>query len=238
MKDIVGAMAKEREYLSFRMKGEEPYHFVDAVKEYGFESLEEYFNAKKDYEFSQLKFEVFEAQTESAVKDVITILKAKKTAVLFVPTDKTVIWNGNQGEYDASYCEKCNIPIYFLGTSGGTIVTTEGDINIGICYPKTVRINERFILDKIADILRKYTYKPVEVVGNDVLAGGVKVIGSSVYVENGQFMFVAVVSMTDKSELIQSICKKHSEKQPGYIDFMNKHKFREEVEKWLRVNCT
>ena len=32
--DIIGAMNKEREYLSFRMKGEEPYHLVDAVKEY------------------------------------------------------------------------------------------------------------------------------------------------------------------------------------------------------------
>jgi hypothetical protein len=58
MKDIIGAMAKEREYLSFRMKGEEPYHFVDAVKEFGFESLREYFDARFDHVFEKHKQEI------------------------------------------------------------------------------------------------------------------------------------------------------------------------------------
>ena len=52
MRDILEAIQKEKEYLSFRMKDEEPYHLVDAVKEYGYNSLDEYFAAKRRYEIS------------------------------------------------------------------------------------------------------------------------------------------------------------------------------------------
>lgn len=231
--DIIGAMNKEREYLSFRAKGEEPYHWADAVKDYGFESLNEYFEAKRDYEFSLLRFEVIETTPERAIDDVMATIEAKKTAILFAVTDKTLVWNGNQGDYNASYCEECGIPIYPLGTNGGTIVSTPGDLNIGICIPKNPELNSRYILEAFAKIFRKYTNKLVEVDGNDVLVGGIKVLGSSTYEKNGQFMLITPVSMSDKTQLICEICKKHSTKQPGYIDFMTSDQLKREIEKWV-----
>ena len=233
MKDIVGAMAKANEYLEYRKKGEEPYHLVDAVKEYGFESLEEYFNAKRDYEFSQLQFEVMDTTPEKAISDVLGCIESKKTALLFAVTDKTLVWNGDGSEFNESYCEECRIPIYPLYTNGGTIVSTPGDLNIGICFPEIKKLGSHYILNRFAEIFEKYTQKDISVQGNDVLVDGVKVLGSSSYRQNGMFVLITPVSLSEKGDLISEICLKHSTKQPGHIDFMDAAILREEVEGWL-----
>lgn len=230
--DIIGAMNKEREYLSFRMKGEEPFHLVDAVKEYGFNSLKDYFDAKRDYEFSQLKFEVVETTPERAIAEVMSTIEAKKTALLFAITNKTLVWNGNGGQYNAEYCNECGIPVYPYLTGGGTIVSNQGDINIGICVPDNLQFNSGYFLERLAKILQKYTYKNVIACGNDVLVDNIKVIGGASYLMNGMFMFVASMSLSDKTELIKCICQKHSNKQPGYIDFVDANTIMLEIKKW------
>lgn len=232
--DIIGAMNKEREYLSFRAKGEEPFHLVDAVKEFGFQSLKEYFAAKKDYEFTQLKFDVVETTPDKAIEDVLDTIAKKKTAVLFAVTDKTLVWNGNNGQYNAEYCNECGIPIYPLYTGGGTIVSTVGDLNIGICFSADLTVDEKYILNKFAQTFKKYTDKPVKVSGNDILIDNIKILGSSIYKENGMFMFITPVSLSNKTELICKICLKHSTKQPGNIDFMNAEKLKNEVLSWSK----
>ena len=236
--DIIGAIEKEREYLSFRVKGEEPYHLVDAVKEYGFESLKDYFDAKRNYQFSQLEFEVVETTPENAIADVLACIEAGKTAVLFTETDKTLVWNGDNGEYNESYCAECGIPIYPLHTGGGTIVSTPGDLNIGICLPENTRVDAGYILNGFAEMFKKYTNEEIEIDGNDVLIGGRKVLGSSVYKQNGMFMFITPVSLSEKEDLVCEICLKHSTKQPSHIDFMTAAQLRGEVERWLKVLST
>lgn len=234
--DIIGAMNKEREYLSFRAKGEEPYHLVDAVKEYGFESLNEYFEAKRDFEFTHQKFELIETTPEKMVANIFDIIEKKRTSFLFTITDKTLVWNGNNGAYNAEYCNECGIPIYSFYTGGGTIVSTPGDFNFGICVPLDTNVNCDYILNRISKIFKKYTNKQVEVSGNDIIVGGLKVLGSAFYKNNKMFMFVASVSMSNKNDLICNICYKHSTKQPGYIDFMTAEQLRGEIEKWLKVS--
>lgn len=236
MGDIVKAIEKEKEYLSYRMKGEEPFHLVDAVKECGFDSLGEYFSAKKVHEFSCLPFEVIETTPEKAITDVLETIKEKRTAVLFADTEYTLVWNGNNSTFNESYCEECGIPVYPLQTGGGTIVSTAGDLNIGICIPMDFGIDANFILNGFADIFRKHTSKAVEVKGNDVLIDGLKVLGSSVYDTDEMFTLITPVSLTEKAELIASICTKHSEKQPHHIDFMNSAILRQEVAEWLKLS--
>lgn len=235
MGDIVKAIEKEKEYLQYRMKNEEPYHITDAIKEYGFESLDEYFRAKRDYKISNLSFELIETTPAQAISDVLKTINEKKTAVLFANTEYTLVWNGNNSQFNESYCDVCGIPVYPLQTGGGTIVSTEGDLNIGICIPKNIDIDERHILDSFADIFRKHTDKPVEVIGNDILVDDFKVLGSSTYHMNGMFMFITPVSLSEKSKLIANICQKHSDKQPSYIDFMDKDILRQEVKLWLQI---
>jgi hypothetical protein len=234
MSDIVKAIEKEKEYISYRMKGQEPFHLVDAIKECGFESLEKYFEAKSIYEFSNLSFEVIETTPSKAIEDVMDVMAKRKTAVLFADTERTIVWNGNNSAFNETYCAECNIPIYQLQTGGGTIVSTAGDLNIGICVPQELG-NAQIVLNGLAKILRKYTDMAVEVVDNDILVGGYKVVGSSTYNINGMFMFITPVSLSEKSELIRNICKKHSVKQHRHIDFMDNTTLRQEVAEWLRV---
>lgn len=231
--DIIGAINKEREYLSFRMKGEEPYSFQQEIRKYGFESIEDYLKAKRDYEFSLLKFEVIETNAEKAISDVFKAIEQRRTSVLFAKTDKTLVWNGNSGNYNVEYCTECNIPIYPLNTGGGTIVSTPGDLNIGICYPENEKFDSTYILNKFVEVFKKYTDKPVIASGNDILVNEYKVLGSATYRASGMFVFVTPVSMSEKDQLVCNICLKHSTKQPGYIDFITADRLREEVEIWL-----
>jgi hypothetical protein len=235
MKDIVKAMAKEQEYLGYRAKGEEPFHLVDAVKECGFDDLNDYFKAKAKYEFEQLSFEIVETTPVRAIADVMKCIEEKKTAILFAVTPYTLIWNGTNSPFNEIYCEEHKIPVYPLYTGGGTIVSTFGDLNIGICVPNTAHINVRLFLDGIANILRNLTDNEVTVDGNDILIGGKKVLGSASYNSNGMFVFITPVSMSDKNDLIDCICIKKSSKSPSHIDFMDAYGLRQEVVEWLKV---
>ena len=233
--DILGAINKEREYLSFRMKGEEPYSFLEEVKKYGFSNISEFIKAKKDYQFSLIKFKIVNTTPDKAIKEIFSTIENKITAVLFADTDKTLVWNGDNGNYNAEYCSQCEIPIYPLYTGGGTIVSTSGDLNIGICFPENSEYNSNYILNKIAEIFKSYTDKSVVISKNDILVDGFNVLGSSSYYNNGMFVFITPVSMSDKTQLICEICQEHSTKQPGYIDFMTSKQLREEIKRWLKI---
>ena len=235
MSDIFKAIEKEKEYLSYRMKNQEPFHLVDAVKECGFASLNEYFQAKKNYQLSSLGYELIETEPLKAIADVLDSIAKKKTAVLFADTLFTLVWHGDNSEINLEYCVKHTIPVLPLQTSGGTIVSTVGDLNIGICVPQSIGVDASFLLNGFADIFRKYTDKTVTVDGNDVLVDGFKVMGSSTYHKFGMFMFITPVSLSEKSELIANICVKQSDKQPRHIDFMDGATLRREVRTWLNL---
>lgn len=235
-KDIVKAIEKEKEYLEYRKQGKEPFHLVDAIKDCGFDSIKEYFESKSRYEFDNLSFEIIETEPERAIQDVMHCIVNKKTSILFSVTPYTLIWNGNYGQFNNIYCEEHKIPVFPLHTNGGTIVSTTGDLNIGICIPKSTITATTFILDEIANILRKYTNKEVLVDKNDILVDGKKILGSSTYNTNGMYVFITPVSMSEKNNLIDCICIKHSEKVPSYIDFMTADELRQEVLRWLQVH--
>ena len=234
--DIIGAMNKEREYLSFRMKGEEPFHLVDAVKEYGFNSLKDYFDAKRDYEFSQLKFEVVETTPERAIAEVFRAIETKSNKIGFIDIDYTLVLSGNQGDANVDYCAECNIPIYPYYTNGGSSVATAGDFLLGICMPEVPGLPQvSYMLNRICSVFRKYSNSLFEVNGNDILMNGNKILGSAVYRQNGRIVLINYMSFSDKKDLIDNVCLKHSTKQPGYIDFMTRDRLREEVMKWTKT---
>lgn len=232
--DIIGAMNKEREYLSFRAKGEEPYHWADAVKEYGFKSLNEYFKAKRDYEFSQLKFELVETTPDKAISEVFKAIETQKNKIGLIDIDYTLVLSGNQADANVEYCSNCNIPIYPYYTNGGSTVATSGDLLVGICFAKTRELNPSFVLEKIKNILKKYSSADFSVAGNDILMNGNKILGSAVYRQNGMFVLINYLSFSDKAELIKEVCLKHSTKQPGHIDFMSREQLKAEVKEWLK----
>ena len=225
----------EREYLEYRRRGQEPYHLVDAIKELGFENLAEYFREKRDYNFNSLKFEIIETTPSNAIEDVLNTIEYQKTAILFATTTSTLIWHGNNSIFNEEYCSDCGFPVLPIHTGGGTMVSTEGDLNLGICIPKSIGYISKDILNGLANIFRKYTDKQVVVDKNDILIDGYKVVGSSAYNNDKMLMFITPISLTEKSELVDNICLKKSNKIVGYVDFMDADTLREEICLWLQI---
>ena len=235
MADIVKAIAKEKEYLSYRRKNEEPFHLVDAVKECGFDSLSDYFKAKLEHTFNSLKFSLVTKKPSECIDYFFEMMKAKETGVVFINSDETFVFSGESKPYDAEYCEENHIPIYPLYTRGGAIVSTEGDFSIGICFPETVGADVQFILSKLKGIFGKYM-GGVTVNGNDLLLNGEKICGSIMYHQNGMKCFACHFSFKDNSELIERICNiSGSIKMPTVISGLTVELFKKELSEWLKL---
>ena len=235
MADIVKAIEREKEYLSYRAKGEEPFHLIDAVKECGFESLDEYFNAKAEYLFDKLNFAYGETPPNEAIANIFLLMGTKETKVLFVPSKETFVFSGTSKAFNEEYCKANNIPIYPLYTGGGTIVSTEGDFSLVICYPENTSADINFILGKLKEIFDT-TMSNVTISGNDILLNGMKICGSVMYRQNGMMCFAAHFSFKDNSELIEQICGvSGSVKTPTTIDGFTVNMFKKAVREWLRI---
>lgn len=235
MADIVKAIEKEREYLSYRMKGEEPYHLVDAIKELGFESLDEYFNAKRDYEFSQIQFEVVETSPSDCISEGLRLLDNEITGAVIVECDHTFVFSGDTKPFDEEYCNTNDIPIYPLYTRGGTMVNSTGDFAFGVCVPASVVSKPQYFLRKIAALLSELMPN-IAVEDNDIMLNGCKVCGTTGYTRNGMYLFIADFSFSDKSELIEKICSvSNSIKPVSYINGTSASVFKGELKKWLKI---
>lgn len=239
MSDIVKAIEKEKEYLSYRMKGEEPFHLADAMRECGFASLDEYFEAKKKYDFNAISFAVIDANSPlECVDDIFAVITGRKNAVIFVDINHTVAWTQVNSGCNVEYCKQHGIPIIPVGAKGtGTLVSTPNDFGIGICIHEDNRFNLDFFVNGFVEIFRKYTDKEIVNQGNDIMYDGKKVCGFTFYDLNNMFMIISPISFSEKAELVANICtNKPQTKEVGYIDFMDRDDLRREVEAWLKCH--
>lgn len=241
MTDIEKAVVREEEYLSFRMKGKEPFHLIDAIKECGFKSLEEYFTAKREYKFANQRFEFIVKEPSNCIDEGLRLLDTKTPGVVFVDCDETFVYAGTSKPYNEVYCEENNIPVYPLHTAGGAIVGVAGDFSMGICVPQCIGANSKFMLDKFKTLLSKHL-SVIEIDGNDVLQNGMKIVATTSYEKNGMFLFIAHFSFSEREELIGNICVntfsrlRTREKIPYFIEDMTREQLKQEVSEWLQVH--
>lgn len=236
--DIKRAVEIEKKYLEHRMKGEEPFHLVDAVKECGFETLDEYFAVKQDYSFGQIQFHLVEQPMPGGVAEIFKMVQSNEPGVLFVDWEDTYVVCANKGleEFNREYCEEHNITFFPLYTPGGTIVGSKGDFSFGVCCPRSIVDDCGYILDNVKTILQRHTEKEITVRGNDICADGNKICGSAWYKAGDVFMVIMHFSFSDLSDLISNICKTTKTGKPvAYVDFMTRDTFKMEVAEWLRV---
>lgn len=235
MGDIIKAIAKEKEYILYRMKGEEPFHLVNAVKECGFESLADYFKAKTEYTFINLRFSFVKKKPSECIDYFFKMMDEKDTGLVFIDSDETFVFSGESKPYNAEFCEANNIPVYPLYTEGGAIVSTKGDFSIGLCFPEYAGADVFFILDKLKGIFSKYMSE-VKVNNNDLLLNGEKICGSIMYHRNGMKCFACHFSFKDNAELIEKICNiSGSIKTPTFITGLTVEMFKKELKKWLNL---
>lgn len=230
--DIKKAIQIEDEYIKCRLRGEEPFHLADKICECGFDGLEQYFEEKKEYLFSQIQFQKFEANPLDAVSKIESIIRAGIDGVLLVDTNQTVVYYGDV-EFNREYCEDNDIPLVSIGTSAGAFITAPNEISIGIFLPSEIGIDGEWILQKFKNIFERYMDNVV-VDNNDILVDGKKVLGSAFYNIGNRFGFVSHISFTDNLDTISAICHPStSGKIPGYITAMTRDDLRREVMEWL-----
>lgn len=247
MADIVKAIAKEKEYLEYRMKGEEPFHLVDAMRELGYNSLKEYFDEKKEYKFSSLPFELIIKNPDDCIAEGLRLLDTKTVAVVFVDCNETFVYSGESKPFNEEYCKENNIPVYPLYTAGGSIVGASGDLSIGICIPDSLELGEKYMLEKVREILSKYV-SSISVDNNDILQDGCKICATTGYKKNGMYLFIAHFSFSDRIDLINEICSVSNAstfsmrrtvpqvtKTPSYIQDVSRDVLKMEVLEWLEV---
>lgn len=234
MKDIEKAIEKEQEYLEHRTRGEEPFPLIDAIKMCGFDGLDEYHKAKREYEFNQLQFTYEECRPDTCLLQVFQAILNGQTIFQFMISDTTFVFNCRD-DFNKDFCDKHNIPVYYTEANGGTIVSTSGDVSLCICIPENLGVDDSYILSNIASILSQYT-DGIVVDGNDILQDGRKILGSATYRQNGMYALVAHMSFNDNSSLISQIClKPMAGKIPGSLRNISPEQFREEVIRWLRI---
>lgn len=236
--DIARAVELEKAYLEHRMKGEEPFHMIDAIKECGFETLEEYFAVKQDYLFGQLQFRYVDKPMPGGVAEIFEVIKSNAPGALFVDWERTYVVCANAGleEFNREYCIENKIPFFPLYTDGGTIVGAKGDFSLGICCPQFAVNDYHYILNGVKNILQRHTEKEVTVRGNDICVDGNKICGSASYRSGKVLMVIMHFTFTDLSDLISKICRTTKTGKPvTYIDFITRDTFKTEVAEWLRV---
>lgn len=236
MKNIKEAIELEKQYIQFRLEGKEPFSFANEIKKLGFANLNDYYNAKLDYQISELEFSVEETSPLEAAALIMSYMRQKKNGILLMDTHEVIAYCGSK-DFNREYCIENNIPIIDYYSNGGTMIASENEFNIGLVMPPLEGLTSNYILQKIKNILDEY-YDEGEVVvdNNDILINGKKVCGATVYPTSEIFGFTAQFSFDDKSELISKICypsESGSNKEPGFIDKLTRKELREKILLWL-----
>ena len=233
MADIRKAIEKEKEYISNIINNVDTPALIDLLKEYGFNSLDDYFTAKKEYKFLNCGMKIKEINTGDGIETIMNLLINKSPTLLFNENSETFVYRLTD-EMNDEYCINNNIPVYDIYADGGTIVVNNGDLSIAIIIPDDIEINNEYILNGIKNILLKY-FENVEVDNNDIMINNKKCIGTAHINKNGMIAFVASCSFSDKTELIRNICIAPSSKIAGYIDnnSLSRDKLKEELSLWL-----
>lgn len=227
---IEKAITAEQTYLQRRLEGED---IALDLSEYGYTDLDAYFADKRDYQLRYCGIEIHET-TMNDIENRVETAVIGKTPSIWIPTaDSVFVWHGNE-PIDAELCDELGVRIYDMNYIGGTIVSGAEDLSFAIIIPEAIDIGTSYVLDKLQGAMSKYL-DDVVIDGNDILVGGVKVLGSMNRRVNGVYVFACQISYADRTELINKLCYKQSSKTPGYIDSakLSKQTLKNEVLEWL-----
>lgn len=218
---------------------EEEISFIDQMKNLGYDSLEDFFNDKIEYEMQQvLRDNVYSVSPKEAMPTLQKLIQEQKYGIVSVYTNETCVHHGQDSSktLNRQYCEEYNIPIYPYDSFGGNIVATEGDYSVALLLPLTIDISAGFVLKKTVDILCNY-FNNVQSNDNDILIDNKKVAGATSFGTDRFFFLIYHFSMSEKEELIRAICgEPTSGKYPGFIDttILSTEELMEDFLSWLQ----
>ena len=227
---IEEAMQAEQQYLAAKLAGEA---VTLDLTPYGYAELEDYFADKRDYRLRHCGVAVQETTMEDIAGRVEAAVQAG-TPSLWIPTaEAPFVWHGSDA-LDRALCAELGVQVYDMNYIGGTIVSGPEDLSFALIVPERIDISTPYVLRRLREAMAAHL-GDVRIDGNDILVGGVKVLGSMQRRVNGVYVFACQISYADRSELIGKLCSKQSGKTPGYIDGaqLPKQTLKNEVLAWL-----
>lgn len=232
--NIKNAIEEEKLYVEERLNNQTGGSLIDRLSKYGYDSLSEYFEDKKDYLLKTTNFEFYTGDANGML-EIGREAFGSKTPYVFIPTlAKTSIWKGLDAMIDRKICYMLDIDVFDVGANGGVIVTSPEDLSLEILIPDNLDVDFNYFLERFYKFYKKY-FDDVVIDNNDILINGVKVQGSGYIENNGMFMFLSHISFVDNSKIIGQVCIKTSDKQAGWIDsnVLTKEMLYQEVMSWL-----
>ena len=215
MTNIEKAIAKEKEYLSFRMKGVEPFHLVDAVKEYGYNSLDEYFTAKRRYAIQHTP--VVKVRSSEAVSTIQDFIINQKQGFAYCVHDQKLCFVASADAVNADACYEYGYAVINTKHTGGAVVVNKGDVSV-IHFGD---VGNRVMLDFADYLIARYRERGLDATyeGNDVLIDGYKISGLSATVYGGIKYSTIHIGVHTDAEQIREICKKPMQKIPRGLSY-------------------
>lgn len=229
--NIANAIQEEQRYLNDRLNGIDT-SLIQRLSQYGYRTLDEYFNDKRDHLLASLDYDAFFGDGKPALNMAISSLIAQKPYFTIATMPKTTIVHGADGGINYDVCEELDIEIIESHSPGGTIICSPGDQQHAIVVPTAIDVTPRYFLNRLARFCKKY-YENVVVDNNDILIDGKKVVPSSTAIQDGMMMFIFQMSFTDSSDLVARICTKNGPKPVGYVTKFTAEELANEVKSWL-----
>lgn len=204
------------------------------LKEFGFDHLSQYYDAKREHLFAKWIPEVYYIDIGEFAQVTEDAIKNGRYGI-YIPTEDGVHAYHGTDDIDYALCESLGVRVVELNYAGGTIIGSADDLSILVVFPKEIGMNHPTVINKFCETIGKYV-PGVSRHGNDILVDGQKVSGSMTRYVGDSFVWAAQVSFADYSEYIQKICQKKSIKKPAYIDpaLLTRDKLEEELIGWLQ----
>ena len=234
MRNIELALAEEHRYIEEKLAGKQS-SLIDRLKPFGYSTLTEYFNDKKDLQFRNWNPEFHPVDIKDASSELETAIMQNKTGVWYTYSNDLYAFHGSD-EIDYDLCAKMGIVIADMNYSGGTIIGGPKDLGIEFLVPRELDLYLNQFMQKFYQIIKKYFPNDlVEIVGNDILLNGKKILGSMTRSFSKIYVWAAQLSFENHNDTISLICNKKSTKQPGYMDnkVLNRDLVLSEVKSWL-----
>jgi hypothetical protein len=189
---------------------------VDAVKEHGFNSLDEYFTAKRRYEISQEP--VAKVASKDATATIQDFIVNQKHGFAYCVHDEKLAFVAKVDDVNADACEEYGYTILDTQHTGGVVVVNKGDMSVvhfGTVDNRVMQDFADYLIERYKERGLNATYE-----GNDVLIDGYKISGLSGTVYGNIKYSTIHIGVNTNLDHIKAICKKPMAKVPkGLSDY-------------------
>lgn len=242
MAELIEAILEEQKYVEEKLQGHQS-NLLERLKPYGFNTLDEYFNEKREYLILKDRDQLFNAWKPSRVEvkdstwlreELIPYALNDQDGIYIYTTDTYFVTHGHEDKLDPEVVKTLNIDEILLEFNGGCFIGDSSTLAIMILSPSYIGIDLNYVLKNYKQIFLKY-FDDVIIDNNDILINGKKVMASYEQLVKNIHLCGVVISFKDFTDIIKQACHKTINKKPGYIDstILSKEQLLEEVLSWL-----